>query len=137
MFAGLVEKAISTPGTGGGCTGRSHIWISRAISRSRFITTRSATSSISKSDDNVDVSTTPIAYGTLYTFCPAGLIGDEKQGGTAGMQDGDTLLLGFDPVLLGSSQDFMPFTLFNNCAGAFTYTIEGPSADEYSIDPAE
>lgn len=96
-----------------------------------------ATSSISKSNDEIDITTTSISYGTLYTFCPAGLIGDEKQGGTAGMQDGDTLLIGFDPVLLGSSQDFIPFTHFNNCAGSYYYSIEGTSADEYAISPSE
>ena len=47
MFAGRVVKATSTPGTDGGDCGTSHFWISRAISRSRFKATRSASSSAS------------------------------------------------------------------------------------------
>lgn len=92
-------------------------------------------SSKTTADNAVSASSTSIGAGSLYTFCPAGLFGDVSQGGTATMKDGDTLLVGQE-VVVTSSATFKPFSLYNQCASSYKYTITGPSASEYSINPA-
>ena len=83
--------------------------------------------------------------GTCYSFTPCqsnvGLTGNLAQGGTTGMADGDSLLVGVN-VMRGSSAQRMPFTVFNGnkalnaCATrTYTYTIDGPYASEYTITP--
>ena len=94
-----------------------------------------ASASTTTANNSVNVSSTSIQAGTLYTFCPGGVLGDVVQGGTSTMKDGDTLLVGRQ-VVLSSTQTFQPFRFFNQCATTFKYTIGGGAAGDYSITPA-
>ncbi len=85
---------------------------------------------------SVDLQETPIERGVVYGFCPARLVGDVDQGGTSGMHDGDVLFQETE-LMIYNTQTFQPFTFISPCASRFSYSISGPSADEYSIDPAD
>lgn len=94
-----------------------------------------ATSSNSRTNDNINLSGSPISSNLLLTFCVAGIYGNTAQGGTAKMSDGDTLLTGRE-VPLSGVQNYQPFQLVSPCASTHTYTITGPAAADYSITPA-
>ena len=93
-----------------------------------------ATSSKTATNDNINLASRQIDDNVLYTFCIAGIYGDESEGGTADMDNGDTLINGIE-VPLSGAVGFKPFKLLSPCSGTFTYTISGPSAAEYSISP--
>ncbi len=95
----------------------------------------SSTASSEISNNSINFTGSPIRGGTVFTFCPARLAGVVPEGGTSGMKNGDTLLLG-KQVVLSSSQDFRPFSLISLCASGFTYTITGPHAGDYRITPS-
>lgn len=93
-----------------------------------------STASEASSNNSINLSSSPLSEGTVFTFCPAGLTGYVDQGGTTRMANGDTLLVG-QQVVLSSSQPFQPFALVSICASNFTYAISGPGAADYSISP--
>ena len=130
--------ACSQWGGGGSLTSTSAtIGIARDNSTYLSVTPGGNGASVSSTESNnsVDIVANPFSSGTLYTFCPGGVIGDVAEGGTANMADRDTLLVGVQ-VINRESQDFRPFRFFNQCATDFTYTITGPNASDYSITPA-
>ena len=92
------------------------------------------------SDYFVDLLTNPIDPGTLYTFeVGTTITGDTDEGGTEEMADGDSLLIG-ETLAITSSADFEPFSIHTlPCAPVVgeevTYSITGPGALDYSINP--
>src|SRR5690606_28593962 len=94
-----------------------------------------ATTSKTKANNSVNLASNLIDPGTLYTFCIAGIYGDESEGGTKDMATGDSLLKG-EEIVLSSSKTYKPFKLLSPCSGTFTYTISGPAAGDYSISPS-
>ena len=83
--------------------------------------------------------------GRLYSFTPCAsnvlVEGNIQNGGTAGMSDGDSLLVGFH-VMRGSARGTGPFTLRNGnptlsaCdVRSYQFTISGANAGDYSISP--
>ena len=86
------------------------------------------------------LSSEPISLNTLYTFNPCdrrlAVTGDENEGGTADMENGDDLLVGME-TMRGSSQTFRPFTLTNPANGcdpiSYTVQISGTAAADYTM----
>jgi len=101
-----------------------------------------ATVSTTAADDYVDMSTNEIPYGALYIFDPCNIqiSGNEAQGGTASMADGDVLLKGVSQQVW-SKGDYMPFSIYLNpdpCSDrTYTYILGGSYPGDYSITPTD
>lgn len=90
----------------------------------------------------VDLSSTPITNGTLYTFdptyCGTIVTGDVAQGGTATMKSGDVLMSAIS-LQRGVSATYYPFEVrtATKCAQTtFTFTVTGANASDYVVSPS-
>jgi hypothetical protein len=97
------------------------------------------TATVSTTVVNNDVDPLTIASNTLYTFAPCGITvtGNTGSGGTAAMNNGDTLFRG-QTVKVGSARTFQPFTFGlpgSPCTSrGYTLEIRGPGASQYTVD---
>lgn len=129
LFYGPTQLTSSNPGG-----------IGVIISSSNYASVNSGNVSYT----SASTSTFP-SNGTLYSFtpCQANVMVEEdiQNGGAAGMEDGDSLLVGYQ-VMRGSAGQIRPFTLRNGnqilsaCdVRNYQFTISGANAGDYSISP--
>ncbi|MCC7438765.1 MAG: choice-of-anchor D domain-containing protein, partial [Armatimonadetes bacterium] len=99
-----------------------------------------ATFSTSTVNNDVDLESNPLYYGTLYVFNPCNIqiTGDPSQGGTSAMANNDKLLSG-TKIQVWTSQGYQPFSLYldpDPCSSrAYTFTISGANPGDFIISP--
>ncbi|HVK39346.1 MAG TPA: choice-of-anchor D domain-containing protein, partial [Candidatus Kapabacteria bacterium] len=106
------------------------------------VTPSGSSASINRSTANnsVNLASTTITSGTIYTFTPCNVdvIGNVAQGGTATMTSGD-ILLSTKSVERGASATYQPFTMSlvaGSCATRnMTVTLAGAHAGDYTVSP--
>ncbi len=112
------------------------------VSSTNFISiTGGSTSSVSYTTANN--STTPPASGTVYSLTPCQsnitISGNVAQGGTAAMNNADSLLIG-QRVQRGNTGSYTPFSIAVGASPcypiSYTYSLSGANAGDYRLTPA-